>query len=71
MRISSFEVSNFRSITDKQTIEFGQYNVIIGVNNIGKSNLINALVLTLNLVKESSYMKVLRGSRFSAKHQRW
>lgn len=66
MRISRFEVSNFRSITDKQTIDFGDYNVIIGVNNIGKSNLINALVLTLNLVKESSYMKVLRGSRRGA-----
>lgn len=63
MKISKFEVNNFRSIISPEAIEFGQYNVIIGVNNIGKSNLINALVLALNLVKQSSYMKVLRGDR--------
>lgn len=63
MKISKFEVNNFRSIISPEAIEFNQYNVIIGVNNIGKSNLINALVLALKLVKQSSYMKVLRGDR--------
>lgn len=66
MRISCFEVSNFRSITKKQTIEFGNYNVIIGVNNIGKSNLINALVLTLDLLKKSSYGRLLKGTHRGA-----
>ncbi len=66
MQISSFEVCNFRSITENQTISFNKYNVIIGVNNIGKSNLINALVLTLNLIKKASYMKILKGNRRGA-----
>lgn len=61
MIISRFEVSNFRSITLTEAIDFSQYNVIVGANNIGKSNLINALVLALNLVKQSSYMRLLRG----------
>ena len=63
MHISKFEVSNFRSITKSQIINLGLYNVIVGKNNIGKSNLIDALVLALNLIKESSYSKIIRGSR--------
>ena len=63
MKISKFEVSYFRSITKTESIEFGQYNVLIGANNVGKSNLINALVLALDLVKKSSYSKMLKGDR--------
>ena len=61
MKLINFEVLNFRSITDKVSIDFNQYAVIVGANNIGKSNLLNALILSLDLIKTSSYNKVIRG----------
>lgn len=57
MKLVKFEVSNFRSITTKVSIELKQFNVFVGANNIGKSNVLNAILLALDLVKNSDYIK--------------
>jgi putative ATP-dependent endonuclease of OLD family len=48
MRITTVEIRNFKAIKD-ETIEFGPYNIIIGKNDVGKSSLLEALELLLNL----------------------
>jgi putative ATP-dependent endonuclease of the OLD family len=42
MKIRAVRIHNFRSIAD-QTIDFGDYALLIGENNSGKSNIIDAL----------------------------
>ena len=42
MKIRRIEIHNFRSIAD-QTISFGDYSLLIGANNSGKSNVVDAL----------------------------
>lgn len=43
MRILSAKIRNFRSITDA-TVTFGPYTVVVGTNNSGKSNVVDALL---------------------------
>lgn len=47
MRIVSFSVTNFRSITTAHKIPIGDSTVLIGKNNEGKSNLLRALNLSM------------------------
>ncbi|CAJ0703522.1 hypothetical protein LMG18102_03990 [Ralstonia mannitolilytica] len=47
MRLVSFSVTNFRSITDAHKIPIGDSTVLIGRNNEGKSNLLRALNLAM------------------------
>lgn len=42
MKIRQLQVHNYRSIAD-QTINFGDYSLLIGPNNSGKSNVLDAL----------------------------
>lgn len=58
MKVNKFKVRNFRSITKEITIELGEYTSIVGANNVGKSNVLNALTLSLDLVKTSSYRRI-------------
>lgn len=43
MRVTSLQLTNFRSIVDMAPIELGSINILIGPNNTGKSTLIRAL----------------------------
>ena len=43
MRLKSFRVQNYRSITDSGDINIGQLTALIGQNESGKSNLLRAL----------------------------
>ena len=47
MRLVSFSVTNFRSITTAHKIPIGDSTVLIGKNNEGKSNLLRALNLSM------------------------
>jgi len=50
MYISSISIENFRNFKNNTTINFNEgMNVIIGHNNSGKSNLLNALELVLSV----------------------
>jgi energy-coupling factor transporter ATP-binding protein EcfA2 len=43
MRVTSVQLTNFRSIAEMDPIELGSINVLIGPNNAGKSTVIRAL----------------------------
>ncbi len=45
MRLVSFSVENYRSITNARKIPLTDYSILIGANNEGKSNILHALAL--------------------------
>jgi len=47
MRLVSFSVTNFRSITDAHRIPIGDSTVLLGRNNEGKSNVLRALNIAM------------------------
>ena len=47
MRLVSFSVTNFRSITDAHKIPIGDSTVLLGRNNEGKSNILRALSIAM------------------------
>lgn len=65
MELISFSVRNFRSITDAHKINFKNYTVLIGKNNEGKSNLLKALSICMNLVKSPSRARMTMRRRYS------
>ena len=52
MQLVSFSVSNFRSITASTKILLKDKTIIIGKNNEGKSNLIKALNISMNILQD-------------------
>ncbi len=54
MKIVSFSVKNFRSITNAHKIPIFDKNVLIGPNNEGKSNILQGLILTLQYLISSN-----------------
>lgn len=48
MKLISFSVTNFRSITKAHKVPIGQSTVLVGRNNEGKSNLLRALAISMN-----------------------
>ncbi|MFZ2466898.1 MAG: AAA family ATPase, partial [Parvibaculum sedimenti] len=60
MRLLSFAVKSYRSLNSARKITLGQKAVIVGPNNEGKSNLINALALAMRIISE---YRVSRRSR--------
>lgn len=56
MRLVSFTVENYRSITNARKIPVADYTVLVGPNNEGKSNILRALALAMEvLVHVRSY----------------
>ncbi|WP_195764027.1 ATP-dependent nuclease [Pseudoduganella rivuli] len=50
MRLVSFSVDNYRSITKTENIPTSDFTVLIGQNNEGKSNLLSALVTAMKII---------------------
>ena len=48
MKLVSFSVENFRSITNARRIPLSDYSLLVGANNEGKSNILHALILAMN-----------------------
>ncbi len=68
MRLVSFSVTNFRSITDAHRIPIGDSTVLLGRNNEGKSNVLRALsiamkALTSHAADEPHYYRDPRDAR--------
>jgi predicted ATP-dependent endonuclease of OLD family len=68
MRLVTFSVSNFRSITEAHKIPIGDSTVLIGKNNEGKSNILRALsiamkALTAHAAEDGSPLQDLREQR--------
>ncbi|MFN8891397.1 MAG: ATP-dependent nuclease [Alphaproteobacteria bacterium] len=47
MKLVSFSVSNFRSIIEAKKVPLSDYAILVGANNEGKSNILNALALAM------------------------
>jgi predicted ATPase len=61
MKIVSFSVSNFRSITKAHKISVSNKTVLLGKNNEGKSNLLKALNIGMNLlIRHGSDRRLIR-----------
>jgi|GEM_PF-2870767 len=56
MRIKRVLINNFRSIKNKE-IDFEDFNVLVGPNNSGKSNVVKALDLYFNYVSAKEKLK--------------
>ena len=57
MKLTYFTVSNYRSITTAYKIDLQNITVLIGKNNEGKSNLIRALKLAMDILNFIGIMK--------------
>lgn len=51
MRLASFSVVNYRSITTAHKIQTDNMTVLVGKNNEGKSNILRALILAMDIMK--------------------
>jgi predicted ATP-dependent endonuclease of OLD family len=67
MKLVQFSVKNFRSITKAKNLPISNLTVLIGPNNEGKSNILSALVLALDLAANSHNGLYL----FQAKRRRY
>ena len=52
MKLVSFSVENYRSITAAHKIPLADYSLLVGANNEGKSNILHALTLAMNALVE-------------------
>jgi predicted ATPase len=71
MELVSFSVTNYRSITKAYKLPIRRSTVLIGPNNEGKSNILRALVTTLEMLNRIGGFRIQRGrlrssERFSA-----
>lgn len=55
MRITSFSVTNYRSITVAHKISIDDTTVLIGKNNEGKSNLLKSIQVAMDLLQSHAY----------------
>lgn len=60
MRLTNFSVTNFRSITAAHKIDISDTTVLIGKNNEGKSNLLKALQVAMNLLQSHAFKESRR-----------
>jgi len=52
LKLISFSVENYRSITTARKIPLSDYSLLIGANNEGKSNILHALTLAMHALVE-------------------
>ena len=80
MKLVSFSVENYRSITTARKIPLSDYSLLIGANNEGKSNILHALTLAMNAlvdwqrqVRRTVDGKIIRNWRgpTSRRHERF
>ena len=60
MKIKSIYIKNYKSIKEARIENLGDFNVFIGKNNRGKSNILKALDLFFNWRDSRDYDEVLR-----------
>lgn len=61
MKLISFSVDKYRSITRARKLAIQDLTILIGPNNEGKSNILRALVTVLDIVASLSQTTVFRG----------
>ena len=69
MRLVNFSVTNFRSITQAYKIPFSNLTVLIGKNNEGKSNMLKALNISMNILEYHANQRSMRyGGGYSSRN---
>lgn len=68
MKLSSFSVNNYRSITTAREIQTHNMTVLVGKNNEGKSNILRALSLAMDIMK--LYADEPRALNYAIRHMR-
>ena len=53
MKLVAFSVRNYRSIVKAYKLSLGNYTVLVGPNNEGKSNIVKAIALSLSVLTRS------------------
>src|SRR5438067_1924288 len=61
MKLVSFSVNNYRSITKAYRLPVRQSTVLLGPNNEGKSNILKALVTALEVLRDLKIYKIRHG----------
>ena len=65
MKLITFSITNFRSITNAHKINLEDITVLLGKNNEGKSNIIKALSIGMNIISNPIYEShILRKSYY-------
>lgn len=67
MKLIAFSVRNYRSILKAYKLSLGNYTVLVGPNNEGKSNILKAIALSLELLSRGHIGRIGRrmGVRYS------
>lgn len=60
MKLVNFSVTNFRSITKAHRIEISNTTILIGKNNEGKSNVLKALFVAMNVLQDHAKLRKRR-----------
>ena len=61
MKLISFSVANYRSIKSANKLKFGELTTLVGPNNEGKSNILRALVISLEFLRSARTERLYRG----------
>ncbi len=69
MKLVSFSITNFRSITKAHKLPISNSTILIGKNNEGKSNILNALAIATELIRMHGY-GAIRRLRASPRYRR-
>ncbi len=51
MKLLSFSITNFRSITNAHKVILHDYSILVGKNNEGKSNILKALNIAIKILQ--------------------
>lgn len=71
MQLVEFSVTNYRSITKAHKIKLQELTVLVGKNNEGKSNVLNALNVAMKILEMHSHGFDLRHYRIVEKYYLW
>lgn len=61
MRLASFSVTNYRSLTTAHKLPLSDATILLGQNNEGKSNLLAALAAAMAVVSQLAQRKLVQG----------
>jgi putative ATP-dependent endonuclease of OLD family len=64
MRLVSFTVKQYRSLTKSSKIPISDMTILVGANNQGKSNILQALVTALRVMTEAPSLPTRRAYRY-------
>lgn len=65
MKLRTFYVKSYRSITEATLDNIQNYGVFVGPNNAGKSNLLRAIYISLSIALEGDFQRARRNRQYS------